>query len=162
MSELKPCPFCGGDDVETFGPYGWHREWGVSHSCRSFYNGSSELAQGFASESAAIEAWNTRASEAREADQKAKLEKAESEAQKSKNYVQALEDRLHWVLYSGPLNLSENRMQWLHEPFGDDLSSLPRSERQDTSPRCAECGGNGQVSRSFGFIPCEACNGKGF
>lgn len=53
------------------------------------------------------------------------LEKASPETQRHKNYVEALEDRLHWVLYSGPLNLSENRMRWLHEPFGDDLSKLP-------------------------------------
>ena len=58
--ELKPCPFCGGDNVKTFGPYGWYRHWGISHSCRSFYNGAQELAQGFHSQSAAIEAWNTR------------------------------------------------------------------------------------------------------
>lgn len=159
MSELKPCPLCGGKaEVWRAHPENpKRRAWvGCMERCVVL------ITREFETTEDAVKHWNTRTSEAREADLKAKLEKAESEAQKSKNYVQALEDRLHWVLYSGPLNLSENRMQWLHEPFGDDLSSLPRSERQDTSPRCAECGGNGQVSRSFGFIPCEACNGKGF
>lgn len=57
---LLPCPFCGGENVETFGPYGWYRLWGISHSCGTFYSGSSEMAQGFKTEAAAIEAWNTR------------------------------------------------------------------------------------------------------
>ena len=30
------------------------------------------------------------------------------------------------------------------------------------APKCAECGGSGQVSRSWGYIPCDACGGKGF
>ena len=59
--ELKPCPFCGGSDIKTFGPVGWMRVWGISHSCPLFYNGSSGLAQGFHSERDAIRAWNTRA-----------------------------------------------------------------------------------------------------
>jgi hypothetical protein len=57
---LLPCPFCGGENVRTFGPYGWYRQWGISHSCKSFYNGSQEMFQGFHSEAAAIAAWNTR------------------------------------------------------------------------------------------------------
>lgn len=61
---LKPCPFCGGDNVKVFGPYGWYRHYGISHSCRSFYNGAHEMAQGFHSEAQAITAWNTRATEA--------------------------------------------------------------------------------------------------
>jgi len=57
---LKPCPFCGGDNVKTFGPYGWYRQWGISHSCRTFYSGAQEIAQGFPNEAEAIAAWNTR------------------------------------------------------------------------------------------------------
>lgn len=57
---LLPCPFCGGSSVKTFGPYGWYRLWGISHSCATFYSGSSELCQGFSTEAAAIAAWNTR------------------------------------------------------------------------------------------------------
>ena len=59
---LKPCPFCGGTNVKTFGPYGWYRQWGISHSCKSFYSGTSEMFQGFAVEADAIKAWNTRLS----------------------------------------------------------------------------------------------------
>lgn len=57
---LKPCPFCGKDNVKTFGPVGWYRQWGISHSCPSFYNGTSEMMQGFNTEDAAIQAWNRR------------------------------------------------------------------------------------------------------
>ena len=57
---LKSCPFCGGDNVKTFGPYGWYRHWGISHSCPSFYSGTSDMIQGFHSEANAIAAWNTR------------------------------------------------------------------------------------------------------
>lgn len=58
---LLPCPFCGGSNVETFGPYGWYRQWGISHSCQSFYSGSQEMFQGFHTEDSAIAAWNRRA-----------------------------------------------------------------------------------------------------
>lgn len=37
-----------------------------------------------------------------------------------------------------------------------ELSSRP------ASPKCSECGGVGQVSRAWGYIPCDACGGKGF
>lgn len=57
---LKPCPFCGGDDVLTSGPYGFYRHWCISHFCVSYPSGSSCLMQGFSSEDAAIAAWNTR------------------------------------------------------------------------------------------------------
>ena len=64
MSEaIKPCPFCGGSNVKTFGPYGWYRQWGISHSCASFYNGTSEIMKGFHSEEGAVSAWNERAPE---------------------------------------------------------------------------------------------------
>lgn len=33
---------------------------------------------------------------------------------------------------------------------------------RSAAPRCAECRGTGQVSRSWGYIPCDACGGKGF
>ena len=59
--ELLPCPFCGGTNVKVFGPYGWYRNYGISHSCRAFYSGAQELAQGFHSETDAVAAWNTRA-----------------------------------------------------------------------------------------------------
>lgn len=58
--QLLPCPFCGNDNVSTFGPYGWYRQFGISHSCSSFYSGSSEMFRGFPSEAHAIAAWNTR------------------------------------------------------------------------------------------------------
>lgn len=67
MSDLLPCPFCGGAKIHTFGPYGWYRQWGISHSCQSFYSGTSEMMQGFHTEAAAVEAWNTRAPVAIEA-----------------------------------------------------------------------------------------------
>lgn len=57
--ELRPCPFCG-KRVSTFGPYGWYRNWGVTHSCSSFYSGAQGAFQGFTSEAEAIAAWNTR------------------------------------------------------------------------------------------------------
>lgn len=59
---MKPCPFCGGNNVKTFGPVGWYRTWGISHSCESFYSGTSEMMQGFRDEKHAIDAWNTRKS----------------------------------------------------------------------------------------------------
>lgn len=58
---LLPCPFCGKSNVKTFGPYGWYRQWGISHSCASFYSGTSEMMQGFPNEAHAIAAWNERA-----------------------------------------------------------------------------------------------------
>lgn len=58
--KLAPCPFCGRDNVKTFGPVGWNRQWGISHSCASFYKGTSGMMQGFISEAAAIKAWNQR------------------------------------------------------------------------------------------------------
>lgn len=61
---LLPCPFCGEKNVKPFGPYGWYRQYGISHSCKSFYNGTSEMMQGFNSEAEAITAWNTRATPA--------------------------------------------------------------------------------------------------
>lgn len=61
MGELKPCPFCGGDNVNTFGPYGLYKSWGISHSCKTFYCGSSEPFREFPSKEAAVAAWNTRA-----------------------------------------------------------------------------------------------------
>lgn len=62
IEELKPCPFCGGEDITTFGPYGWYHQWGISHSCASFYSGTSEMCKGFQSEADAIAAWNARPS----------------------------------------------------------------------------------------------------
>lgn len=60
MDTLLPCPFCGRSNVEVFGPYGWCSQFAISHSCPSFYSGTSEMMQGFPSAGAAIEAWNTR------------------------------------------------------------------------------------------------------
>lgn len=57
---LLPCPFCGRNNVRTYGPVGWYSQWGISHSCSVFYNGTSEIATGFHTEEAAIDAWNTR------------------------------------------------------------------------------------------------------
>jgi len=57
---LLPCPFCGGDNVKVSGPYGWYRQWCITHSCRTFYSGAQEIAQGFPSEAEARAAWNTR------------------------------------------------------------------------------------------------------
>lgn len=59
-TDLRACPFCGGENVKTFGPYGWNHAWAISHSCASFYSGAQEMFQGFPSEAAATEAWNTR------------------------------------------------------------------------------------------------------
>lgn len=49
-SVIQPCPFCGGKNVKPFGPYGWYRQWGISHSCKAFYSGTSEMMQGFRNE----------------------------------------------------------------------------------------------------------------
>ncbi|MBB5985972.1 Lar family restriction alleviation protein [Sphingobium lignivorans] len=62
VEQLSPCPFCGGENVKVFGPYGWYRQFGISHSCHSFYSGAQELAQGFHSKADAVRAWNTRTS----------------------------------------------------------------------------------------------------
>jgi len=59
--KLKPCPFCGGDNVKVFGPVGWYRQYGISHSCRTFFGGSGDFTVGAGSEAEAITAWNTRA-----------------------------------------------------------------------------------------------------
>jgi hypothetical protein len=29
-------------------------------------------------------------------------------------------------------------------------------------PRCAACQGDGQVRRSWGCVPCDSCDGKGY
>lgn len=60
LEKLLPCPFCGGDNVGVFGPVGWYRTYGISHSCRMFYSGTSEMAQGFPDKKTAIAAWNAR------------------------------------------------------------------------------------------------------
>lgn len=62
MSEhLLPCPFCGGDDVSVFGPVGWHRNYGISHSCGVFYSGVGDFTVGAHSKAQAVAAWNRRA-----------------------------------------------------------------------------------------------------
>lgn len=59
--ELKPCPFCGGTNVDVFGPIGWYRQFGISHSCRTFFGGSGDFTIGAKTKEEAIAAWNTRA-----------------------------------------------------------------------------------------------------
>lgn len=59
QTELKPCPFCGGE-AKTHGPYGWDGKWCISHNCPALYNGGSEAFKGYLSEKEAIAAWNTR------------------------------------------------------------------------------------------------------
>lgn len=62
IGDLKPCPFCGKNNISLFGPIGKFDGWGIIHHCPVFYNGSvSSMAQGFPSEAAARKAWNTRA-----------------------------------------------------------------------------------------------------
>lgn len=62
MSEaLKPCPFCGGANVEVFGPIGWTRRFGISHSCHTFYGGSGDFTIGGVTKDQAIAQWNRRA-----------------------------------------------------------------------------------------------------
>ena len=58
---LLPCPFCGGDNVTVFGPVGWYRDYGISHSCAVFYNGTGDFTVGAKSKAQAIAAWNRRA-----------------------------------------------------------------------------------------------------
>lgn len=62
--KLLPCPFCGGDNVTVFGPVGWYRDYGISHSCAVFYNGTGDFTVGAKSKAQAIAAWNRRASQA--------------------------------------------------------------------------------------------------
>lgn len=52
------------------------------------------------------------------------------------------------------LNLAADRIEALEA----ELETM----RARPNPRCASCQGSGQVSRSWGFIPCNACSGKGF
>ena len=60
-TNLLPCPFCGGTNVEVFGPVGWYGFFGISHSCRVFYGGSGDFTVGARSKDSAIKDWNTRA-----------------------------------------------------------------------------------------------------
>ena len=59
QSDLKPCPFCGGK-AKTHGPYGWYRQWCISHSCKTFYTGAQDAFKDYPNEAEAIAAWNTR------------------------------------------------------------------------------------------------------
>ena len=53
MSELLPCPFCGGEaDVIDYDDECW-----VAHQCA---NGTSVETNSYATEAEAVEAWNTR------------------------------------------------------------------------------------------------------
>lgn len=66
MTDLKPCPFCGETNVKVFGPVGWYRDFGISHSCRVFFGGSGDFTISGKTEKEAIAAWNTRAGESHE------------------------------------------------------------------------------------------------
>ena len=61
MDDLKNCPFCGGNNVRVFGPVGWYRQFGISHSCQAFHGGSGDFTVGAHSREEAISAWNRRA-----------------------------------------------------------------------------------------------------
>ena len=57
---LLPCPFCGGTNVKIFGPVGWHRQFGISHSCSVFFGGSGDFTIGGGTKQDAAKAWNRR------------------------------------------------------------------------------------------------------
>lgn len=57
---LLPCPFCGGE-AKVYGPVGWYRQYGISHSCSVFYGGSGDFTLGAKTEEQAIADWNRRA-----------------------------------------------------------------------------------------------------
>ena len=56
----EPCPFCGGA-AKVYGPVGWYRRYGISHSCRVFYGGSGDFTLGAKTGEQAIADWNRRA-----------------------------------------------------------------------------------------------------
>ena len=58
MTNLLPCPFCGGE-ADTLKANNTIFPWSVSHACQAI--GGGIVTTGFLSEAAAIEAWNTRA-----------------------------------------------------------------------------------------------------
>jgi len=58
-AKLLPCPFCGGE-AKVYGPVGWYRQYGISHSCRVFYGGSGDFTLGAKTEEEAIAQWNRR------------------------------------------------------------------------------------------------------
>ena len=59
MSELKPCPFCGGEAKSYVRDYGDTHYWRVS--CSSDRCGVNPVTNVYHTESGAIEAWNIRA-----------------------------------------------------------------------------------------------------
>ena len=73
MSELKPCPFCGGKKVEARQSccmVSGHRYWYIAHAETSKPCVLTNMAQGlwkssekYTTKEKAIEAWNRRASE---------------------------------------------------------------------------------------------------
>ena len=59
--DLLPCPFCGQTNVKIFGPIGWYRQYGITHSCGVFFGGSGEFTVGGGSREDAARKWNTHA-----------------------------------------------------------------------------------------------------
>ena len=73
---LAPCPFCGGT-ASVYGPVGWYRQYGITHSCRVFYGGSGDFTLGAKTKEQAITDWNRRATEA---DLRAEVERLRAQA----------------------------------------------------------------------------------
>ena len=66
MAELKPCPFCGSEDIAVWESHSRFSSWSSSHFAQC--NSCCATSDAFKTMEEAIEAWNRRAEDGEETD----------------------------------------------------------------------------------------------